>query len=722
MITRGSLLRASIDTPNRDAAEYQPLVSLLRASIETPNRDAAEDTSHDTMAQSGVTRNDASSGQLRTPDSIGVTTNDASSGQVRTPHSVGASVRQLRTPDSIGGDVPEEANVDGGSSVGSRFSQDAENVGESEKSTKKRKRSPKSSKLNPKIAVRPGPYPVTFRTQIIEEMLKGSKGSNENSTKRQNFTRILIDGKPAPFLLEKKVASDLASQKLIKVPKNDTDEASNGDSVNPGNGTEDNSISTIFRVLKEKDLKITLQCPACDKDENDNWVRCKHQFTICPDMWKAMFLKKDSNEPSCSTLPDKDGIWEHTMMTRKHLTENGMKQNAPSHFMKMLTKHIAIKKGEHVDKCMKWTCLENKITTAKNDFGRNVEDYRMMQFNYILAMQMPLIRTTTVTRSMREKLGAIDTKELDTDQKEWANFIEKTKCDISKGKLTVTAEEKFQLIAENFQFDLVKITLCNLCREETILYNYEEGKAVPANARMICGVCKTSEGIACRGCLKQNHERNRWSSNLRDGINVQDTSQCPFCRSTGQFEEGVLPPLLGNDDLKLWVEELNDTHREVHKDLSATIAAKKVCETMQKKYLAETQKSVPIEAALRRHETSYRQHYDKVTTSLSLRSIKLRTRHHIDNFAARLAYIINYFEGETSDADERLLKSVTNKQTQLAGIMTQYITEFERGPYVWRQGHDALTQEEAIPQNGARENQGSRNTDGVEVIEIVDDE
>jgi len=636
-------------------------------------------------------------------------------------------MRQGRSPSNgnehlhgANGGTAAQRNVDGGSSVGSRFSLDPDNGGESEKTPKKRKRSPKSSKMNPNIVMKAGDYPVTFKTQIIEEMRKGGKGESENSTRRENFTRIFIDGKPAPFLLTKLDASNLASKGLINVPDNDIDEASDGGSVNPVNENVDNGMNTIFGVLKENKIKITLQCPACNLDENNNRVKCGHHFTIKEEMWAAMFLKADSMEPCWPTLPDKDGIWVHPMMARQHLAKSNMIKDAPSHFGKMLTKHIAIKKGLHVDECMGWTFLKKKIETAHEDYRRNVEQYRMMQFDHILEMPMPLLGLGTITRSMRGDLGAIDMNNLNTVQKEWASFIEKTKCDISKGILTVTAEKRFELIAQKFHFTVQKNTLCNLCQEETILYPHEEGKPVPANARMICKVCKIAAGIACRGCLKQNHERNRWSSNLRDGINVQDTSQCPMCRTPDQFKEGVLPPLLGNDDLKLYVEELEDTHKEVHKELSATIWAKRVCGTVQKKYLAETQKNAPDEEVLMRHTAKYIQNYRRVTNSLSSRSIKLRTRHHIDNFPGRLAYIIDNFNGETSDDDKKLLKSAANKQSQLAGIMTQYIAEFERGSDVWTKGFDALTREDAVPQNGPRETHESRNTDGMEVIEIVD--
>ena len=158
------------------------------------------------------------------------------------------------------GGTAAQRNVDGGSSVGSRFSLDPDNGGESEKTPKKRKRSPKSSKMNPNIVMKAGDYPVTFKTQIIEEMRKGGKGESENSTRRENFTRIFIDGKPAPFLLTKLDASNLASKGLINVPDNDIDEASDGGSVNPVNENVDNGMNTIFGVLKENKIVSDLQC------------------------------------------------------------------------------------------------------------------------------------------------------------------------------------------------------------------------------------------------------------------------------------------------------------------------------------------------------------------------------------------------------------------------------------------------------------------------------
>ena len=77
--------------------------------------------------------------------------------------------------------------------------------------------------------------------------------------------------------------------------------------------------------------------------------------------------------------------------------------------------------------------------------------------------------------------------------------------------------------------------------------------------------------------------------------------------------------------------------------------------------------------------------YHSIVNSTNTKNTNIRTWHQIDNFTDRMGSIIDNFEEKMNQDDKKTIKNTVNKELNLTGIMTQYITEFGSGSDVWVQ-------------------------------------
>jgi len=173
----------------------------------------------------------------------------------------------------------------------------------------------------------------------------------------------------------------------------------------------------------------------------------------------------------------------------------------------------------------------------------------------------------------------------------------------------------------------------------------------------------------------------------------------------GQFEEDRLPPLLGKEDLKLYAKELQDTYREVHKELEKFVGLRKLCITQQRRYKREKQEEDPDRRVLNECIRIYNKTKDDLDLNVEKRvNIKTRSQYHLRTHAERWAAIMENFQGRSEFCDKQRIKDVTDMHAKLSGILYQYVVEFERGSDIWGRGVDALERQgesfETLYENG----------------------